>query len=149
RRHTRFSRDWSSDVCSSDLEEALPPRFRARAAFLANRSIYNLVRQFDTAGGADLWVRLGDGLPPELIGYPAYEVSTMPGGTPDVGDRYLLFGDFSQFLIVDRVGMSVELVPHLFGSNQRPTGQRGIYAVWRNNSKILTDNAFRVLHKAA
>src|SRR5690606_34102268 len=23
RRHTRFSRDWSSDVCSSDLEQAL------------------------------------------------------------------------------------------------------------------------------
>src|SRR5436309_3817915 len=23
RRHTRFSRDWSSDVCSSDLEKAL------------------------------------------------------------------------------------------------------------------------------
>src|SRR5690606_40497232 len=23
RRHTRFSRDWSSDVCSSDLREAL------------------------------------------------------------------------------------------------------------------------------
>src|SRR5690606_9894599 len=25
RRHTRFSRDWSSDVCSSDLKMALPP----------------------------------------------------------------------------------------------------------------------------
>src|SRR5690606_40877322 len=24
RRHTRFSRDWSSDVCSSDLEELVP-----------------------------------------------------------------------------------------------------------------------------
>src|SRR5690606_40383237 len=26
RRHTRFSRDWSSDVCSSDLGEALRQR---------------------------------------------------------------------------------------------------------------------------
>src|SRR5690606_40865981 len=26
RRHTRFSRDWSSDVCSSDLEADLIPR---------------------------------------------------------------------------------------------------------------------------
>src|SRR5687768_18569752 len=25
RRHTRCSRDWSSDVCSSDLEEGHPP----------------------------------------------------------------------------------------------------------------------------
>src|SRR5690606_35818384 len=27
RRHTRFSRDWSSDVCSSDLEQGVGPRF--------------------------------------------------------------------------------------------------------------------------
>src|SRR6266700_7822563 len=35
RRHTRFSRDWSSDVCSSDLSTAAPPRcpaVRARAS---------------------------------------------------------------------------------------------------------------------
>src|SRR5690606_40559788 len=25
RRHTRFSRDWSSDVCSSDLDRSAPP----------------------------------------------------------------------------------------------------------------------------
>src|SRR5690606_41088050 len=31
RRHTRFSRDWSSDVCSSDLGEA-EARFAAAAA---------------------------------------------------------------------------------------------------------------------
>src|SRR5207302_5573364 len=27
RRHTRFSRDWSSDVCSSDLQEVTQERF--------------------------------------------------------------------------------------------------------------------------
>src|SRR5690606_39799878 len=26
RRHTRFSRDWSSDVCSSDLKDIPPPK---------------------------------------------------------------------------------------------------------------------------
>ena len=57
-----------------------------------------------------------------------------------------VLGDFRQFLIVDKVGMNVELVPHLFamGSN-RPSGQRGILAVWRNNSKVLVPGAFRVL----
>src|SRR5690606_40778290 len=30
RRHTRFSRDWSSDVCSSDLEESLERMAAAR-----------------------------------------------------------------------------------------------------------------------
>jgi len=41
--------------------------------------------------------------------------------------------------------MSVELVPHVFGSNQRPTGQRGLYAFWRNSSKVLVDKAFALL----
>jgi HK97 family phage major capsid protein/HK97 family phage prohead protease len=133
-----------------DLDEALPDRFRDNASFLAHRAVYNDIRQFDTAGGANLWVRIGEGQPPELIGYPAYRSSAMdstPAGT--IGDRYLLLGDFRQFLIVDRVGMTVDVVPHLFGANQRPTGQRGLYAMWRNNSKILVDNAFRILHKAA
>lgn len=130
------------------LEEALPDRFRNNASFLGNRSVYNAVRQFDTAGGANLWERIGKGQPDELLGYAAYRASAMTDATLAVGDRYLVLGDFRQFLIVDRVGMSVELVPHLFGANRRPTGQRGLLAVWRNNSKVLADNAFRVLHKA-
>src|SRR5690606_5534720 len=117
--------------------------------WLANRSIYNKVRQLDTAGGANLWVRLDAATPPELIGYPAHEASAMDGTiNPAVTETnlVLLFGDFSKFLIVDRVGMDVELIPHLFGAaNRFPTGQRGIYAVWRNSSKILADNAFRLL----
>lgn len=130
------------------VEEALPPRFRARGQWLANKSIYNKVRQLDTAGGANLWVRLDAATPPELIGYAAHEASAMDGTiNPAVAgtNLVLLFGDFSKFLIVDRIGMDVELVPHLFGANRRPTGQRGIYAIWRNSSKILADNAFRLL----
>jgi hypothetical protein len=61
------------------------------------------------------------------------------------GTKIAVFGDFRYFLIVDRIGMDVELVPHLFGSNRRPTGQRGIFAIWRNNSKVLSAAAFRVL----
>src|SRR5690606_39513239 len=34
-RHTRFSRDWSSDVCSSDLSLWLEPRHRDAAAMLS------------------------------------------------------------------------------------------------------------------
>ena len=67
-------------------------------------------------------------------------------GTITTGSNVLLQGDFKQFLIVDRVGLGIELVPHLFGgSNRFPTGQRGILAMWFNNSKVLVDNAFRLL----
>ena len=129
-----------------DLESDLAPRFRARASFLANKAIYNTIRQFADADGHDLWERIGAGTPARLLGYPAYEASDMADDGTD-GNKFLVFGDFGQFLIVDRVGMSVELVPHLFGEARRPTGQRGLYAIWRNDSKILVPGAFRVLVK--
>jgi hypothetical protein len=34
----------------------------------------------------------------------------------------LAYGDFSQFVIVDRIGAVVETVSHLVGQNRRPTG---------------------------
>jgi HK97 family phage major capsid protein len=126
------------------LKGALPARFRSRAAFLAEDSIYDKIRRFDTAGGADLWVQLADGRPATLLGKPAYEASEMDA-TVATGKLILLYGDFRNYLIVDRVGMSVELIPHLFGANRRPTGQRGVYAFWRNSAAILVNNAFRVL----
>lgn len=127
------------------LEQELPVRFRARARFMASKTIYNDVRDLSTGSdGGDLWVRLGSGQPSELLGYPAHEASAMPDSSTD-GNRYLLFGDFGEFIIVDRVGMNVEVNPHIVGSNGRWTGQRAIVAMCRNSSLVLVDNAFRVL----
>lgn len=130
------------------LEEALPIRFRSRARFLANKSTYNDVRALATSDGGDLWVRLGSGQPSELLGYPAHEASAMASRTAGAGtgNRYLLFGDFSEFLIVDRLGMNVEVNPHIVDpTTGRWTGQRAVVAIWRNSSLVLVDNAFRVL----
>ena len=129
------------------MENALPPRYMPRAQWLARKNFYNLIRALDTNG--TLYARLTEGRPPEMIGYPAREASAMPvrfTSASVFGARYVLFGDFSQFLIVDKAGMDVEIVPHLFDvTNNLPTGQRGIFALWRNNAKVLNDNAFRVL----
>jgi HK97 family phage major capsid protein len=134
------------------IEQALPPRFRSRASWVGNRAIFNKVRQFDTSGGASLWTdNLRAGLTNtttgaigyNLIGYPAYE-SSSTASVLTTGSKVLVFGDFSYFIIVDRLGMNVEVVPHLFGSNRRPTLQRGIVAVWRNNSRVIDPAAFRV-----
>ncbi len=41
-------------------------------------------------------------------------------------DSRILLGDFSQFVIVDRIGADAEFIPHMFStSNGRPTGERG------------------------
>jgi HK97 family phage major capsid protein len=126
------------------LDNALGPRFRTRAQWVGNKATYNVIRQLDTAGGSALWVQLGGGLPPTLIGYPVNEASSVATNLA-AASKILVLGDFRHYLIVDRVGMSVELIPHLFGANRRPTGQRGLYAIWRNGAKVLVDNAFRVL----
>lgn len=129
-----------------NLEAELPVRYRGRGRFLGNKNTYNKVRGLSTqSDGGELWVRLASGQPSELLGYPAHEASEMDS-IGDADGRVLLFGDFSQFLIVDRLGMTVELQPHVLGSvNRRWTGQRAIVAVWRNSSLILNHNAFRVL----
>ena len=59
------------------LDGALPARYRFRASWLAHRKIFNAVRQFDTSGGAALWVQLGADVPPQLIGKGAYEAEGM------------------------------------------------------------------------
>ncbi len=60
--------------------------------------------------------------------------------------RFLVYGDWrSTFLIVDRIGSSIELVPHLFGANGRPTGQRGAYLWMRTGRAVLIPDAARAL----
>lgn len=130
------------------LENAMPPRFRQQSAYLASRTIYNKFRQlFQALASAafDSWVRPSAGQPATFNGYPAYEASPMSTSIAS-GNQVLVQGDYRQFLIVDRVGMGIELIPHLFGpTNRYPVGERGILAIWFNNSQVLVPNAFRVL----
>lgn len=126
------------------LSGQLPPRHRPNAAYMGNLDIYNKVRQFDTSGGAALWETLSFDRPSTLLGKPAYENSAMTSVTT-VGALFLVYGNFSRYVIVDRVGLQVELIEHLVGTNHRPTGQRGLYAYWRNGAKVVDANAFRVL----
>ncbi len=125
----------------------LPARYRQNGTFMANNLIYSLIRQFDTGGGAGLWTTLGGGLPPELIGKRHVENEAMDGVlNAGATNLVLLFGDFSNYVIADRIGMTVELIPHLFatGSN-RPSGSRGIYAYYRVGADSVNDSAFEIL----
>lgn len=127
----------AADIYS--LIQAVSPRFRARGQFVANRATYDKIRQFDTSGGANMWVQLAYDRPSTLVGYEAYEWSNYSSAVTTSGSTVATFGDFSNFVIIDRVGMDVELIPHLFATaNNRPSGQRGLYAYWRNTSTVVT-----------
>jgi HK97 family phage major capsid protein len=129
------------------VDGALPTRHRMRASWLANRAIYNLIRRFDTQGGANLWAQLGADVPPDLLGRPAYEAEAMDGTiTATFDNLVLIFGNFNRYVIADRIGTQVEFIPHLFGANRRPTGQRGWFAYYRAGADSVQDSAFRMLN---
>jgi HK97 family phage major capsid protein len=134
----------SSDVYA--VQNALPPRFSANAQWCANLAILNALRQFETTNGALKFPTLQDN-PPVLLGRPANELSNMRGLINAGAENYtLVYGDFSKYVVTQRVGSVVELIPHLMGSNRRPTGQRGVWLWGRWGADSVADNAFRVLN---
>jgi HK97 family phage major capsid protein len=136
----------AADVYACDNN--LPARYRGMASWLGNRAIYNRVRQFDSNGGAQMWERIGAGMPPELLGRPALESEDMDGSITALADNnVLVFGDFSNYVIADRIGMTVEFIPHLFHTTtNRPSGQRGWYAYFRVGADSVNDGAFVLLN---
>jgi HK97 family phage major capsid protein len=134
-------------------QSGLPARYRSRGAWLATNAFYNRARQFDTAGGSSLWAQLGDDRPANLLGKPIYEAEDMDGVITAAADNYMaVFGDFSNYVIADRIGMTVEFIPHLFQQTTagsgfgRPTGQRGWFAYYRTGADSVNDGAFRMLN---
>jgi HK97 family phage major capsid protein len=132
------------DKVYAGLEE----RFRSTSTWFMSVDVENRIRAFSagdnynrftvdqTAGG----LMVLNGRQVVLSDYaPSYAGVTTGAG------NILVLGDFSNFLVAQRVGMTVELVPHLFGASQRPTGQRGWFAYARIGSDVVVANAFRRL----
>jgi HK97 family phage major capsid protein len=129
------------------LDNALPQRWRANASFVANRAILNLARQFamgtGTATGA-FWVDLGPNVGSTMLGYRVRESSAMAASV-STSSNTLLIGDFSQYYVVDRIGLSVVYLPLVLGANRRPTGEVGWACFWRTGGAPVNNDAFRVL----
>ena len=53
--------------------------------------------------------------------------------------------DPRNYVILDRVGMSVKVIPDMLdgATPSFPTGEIGIYAFWRNTAKVLNADAGR------
>jgi HK97 family phage major capsid protein len=142
--------------------DALPPRFRNGATITLNNAVLSKIRQLDTAGGSamltpNLQVRsaanvadMTDGRANvDIFGKAVWEASGQ-SGTFTTGQLIGVIGDYGRyFKIIDRIGLTVETIPHLTGTTANfPSGQRGLFAYWRTGSKILSSAAFRVLKLA-
>ena len=129
------------------LQNAVNPRWQQNARWMASLSVINLTRAFGTALGHAFLTDLGGGQPTQLLGQDLHQNSGMDSSVTALADNYILgYGDFSQYRIRDRIGMSVEFVPVVMGSNRRPTGKRGWYVRWRNGARLSVAGAVQVLN---
>ncbi len=129
----------------ANLEE----RFRSNSTWFMSVDVENRIRAFSagdnynrftvdqSAGG----LMVLNGRQVVLSDYaPSY------AGVTTGASNILVLGDFSNFLVAQRVGMSVELVPHLFSTGaNRPSGQRGWFAYARHGANSVNDLGFRLL----
>ena len=86
-------------------------------------------------------------MPPELIGYPAHKASGMDATVTALATNLvMILGDWNNYVIADRIGMTLELVPHLFATAaNRPSGERGLYGYARTGADSVNDAAFVLL----
>ena len=139
------------------MEAAVPIRHRSGAAWFMNRQMIRIWQALETTGGllfgGQQYAAVGQpatnptgntGL--RLIGYPIWETPSAPAivlATNDLVVSALV--DPKSYYIIERAGMSVEAIPHIFDGDGKPTGQRGIYAWWRNTAKPANVDAGRRL----
>ena len=133
--------------------KSLPQRFRRKASWLMSVDVNNKLRQLGTA---NVFHAYTENLPAEwadqFFGKTAYESPYMPDTTTSTAANsgLVVVGDFQNYLIARRTGMSVELVPHLFSTgNNLPMGQRGWFAYARIGGGVINTAAFRLLVNTA
>lgn len=138
--------------------KALPKKFRrARAAWLMSVGVNNAIRQLGTANVYHATtINLAEEWLETLFNRRAYESPYMPDATTvaTATDGLAIVGDFSNFVVARRGGMSTEFIPNLVqqvtaGTGPAlPTGQRAWFAWARIGSNSVNDLAFRLLANA-
>ena len=133
----------AADIYS--LQEALPPRWQARATWLGANKVANQIYRFVAQGDTEE-PRLMSEARDSILGKPYRELSTMSSKTTTKKERVLAYGDIgAAYRVVDRLGMTVETVPLVLGEKGAPTGQRGAYCYFRVGAKVIVPEALRVL----
>jgi HK97 family phage major capsid protein len=125
------------------LKAQVPPRFIPTSTYAGAPGLWDRTYRFVAQGSTTEPRQFSGG---DFVGRPKVEWSTMVN-TTTTGSKLLIAGDFSGYTIVDRLGTTAEIIPHLFGAAQGnlPTGQRGIYIYGRTGAGVTMPNAFRYL----
>jgi len=136
-----FTTASSADVLA--LLNALPVRYEDSATWLMNKATRLTINQQIIGTGS---VAVSELLVSqrELLELPVVKSSTMASATTS-GNHLIVLGDFSQFVIYDRLGVNVEFIQNVVDGDGLPLGKRGLVAYKRVGSNVADQNAFRVL----
>jgi HK97 family phage major capsid protein len=142
---TRGTFDSTSAVDVFALVNAVPSRFEDNSTWVANKATFNRIKQMSTgAQGSYFWTDFNAAIGSPLLGSPIAQSSTMSAGQTS-GTVCVILGDWSRFLVYDRLGTSVEFIANVVQGDGLPTGTRGLVAHKRVGSDCLDINAFRFI----
>jgi HK97 family phage major capsid protein len=126
------------------LKSGAAPRFLGNATIVGAPAFFDAV--YRQAGGGSTEPQVLPDRGGQWLGINKAEWSNMTYATT-TGTSIAILADWQNaYVIVDRVGMSIELIPHLLGATRRPSGQRGLFAYWRVGASPLVPNAARYLN---
>lgn len=123
-----------------ELLYALPAQYRNSGSWAMNGTTLGVVRKLKDGQGNYLWQpSYQAGQPETILGRPVVEMVDMP----DIGDGNfpIIYGDFSGYRIVDRVGLSILVNPYLLATN----GITRIHATRRVGGGVIQAAKFRKL----
>jgi HK97 family phage major capsid protein len=120
-----------------------------------NRTNIRKFQAVETAGGklfgGNQYQSVGQvGLSPSgntglrLLGYPVNESPSLPVATTTTITIGTLLNPQS-YVIVDRVGLSVQFIPFILNSSSLATGQQALYFLYRNHAAPINLDGGRTL----
>lgn len=125
-----------------DVEYALPSQYTPNAKWMVRRAIEGKVRKLVDGNGRFLWPTMGGyqmPSPKEIDGYPVLNSEFMPNDGTN-GNKVLLFGDFSYYIIAQRAQITSMVLRERFAD----TDQTGIILWERVGGACWNTDAWRV-----
>lgn len=139
---TRGTFDSTSFVDTLAMVNATAVRYEDSSSWITNKTTHNKMKQqYSGTSGVTLVEMTTSN---EILGSPVYRSSTITATTTS-GNILAVLGDFSQYIVYDRLGVNVEFIPNVVDGSGIPTGQRGLVAYKRVGGDVSDVNAFRLL----
>ncbi len=123
-----------------DLFYGLPAQYRDAAVFVTNSATEDAVRKLKDGNNQYLWVGGFAATPETLLGRPVVSSEFMPAVKANATP--IAFGDFSRYVVVDRVGFAVQRID---GDQQlAEKNQIGFVGRQRVGGRVTQPRAFRL-----